>query len=158
MYPEGGGYTTSVEYLCRRGPHNNSVEYPSTWGGVHHRSGIFIQRGGVHHLSGIFFPASHFPQCSIFSPFFFFGGGGCSPLLHGLPFFPTLNFHDGFFSGGWLCLGGGVADCSLSLSERKEGKEGLGTTLLSDYCSDVFYFMSLTRDAKPDFRPQTLYT
>ena len=58
-------------------------------------------------------------------------------MLHGLPFFPTFNFHDGFFSGGWLCCGGGgggVADFSLSLSEMKEGREGSGTTLLSDFC------------------------
>ena len=45
----------------------------------------------------------------------------------------------------------------LSLSDRKEGREGAGTTLLSDFCCDVFCFMSLTRDAKSDFRLQTLY-
>ena len=59
IFPQGGGYTTSVEYLSTGG------------GGGHHLNGIFIQRVGVHHLSGIFFPASHFPQCSIFSPLFF---------------------------------------------------------------------------------------
>ena len=56
-------------------------------------------------------------------------------MLHGLPFFPTFNFHDGFFSAGWLCCGGGGSGSfSLSLSEMKEGREGSGTTLLSDCC------------------------
>ena len=97
------------------------MEYSSTGG------------GGVHHLSGIFFPASHFPQCPIFHPFFSFGGG-CSPVLHGLPFFLTFNFHDGFFVVGGCVGGGGVPDFFLSLSDRKEGREGAGTTLLSDFC------------------------
>ena len=116
------GCTTSVEYLSRGGVYTTSVEYLSTWGGGCTTSVEYLSRGGgtppqwninpqgggVHHLSGIFFPASHFPQCPIFPPFFFFWGG-CSPLLHGLPFFPTFNFHDGFFSGGWLCWGRGSA-------------------------------------------------
>ena len=104
----GGGYTTSVEYLSRGGGwYSTSVEYFS-WPPI-------------------------FPNAPFFHPFFFFGGGR-SPVLHGLPFFPTFNFHDGFFSGGWLCCGGGVADFSLSLSEMKEGRKGSGTTLLSDFC------------------------
>ena len=63
-----------------------------------------------------------------------------------------------FFLVGGCVAGGGVADFSLSLSEMKEGRERSGTTLLSDLWCDVFYFMSLTRDAKSDFRRQTLYT
>ena len=57
-------------------------------------------------------------------------------MLHGLPYSPTFSFHDGFFSDGWLCCGGGggVADFSLSLSEMNEGREGSGTTLLSNLC------------------------
>ena len=68
IFPEGGGYTTSVEYLSTRGggghhlsgisiprggAYTTSVEHFCTGGGVHHLSGIFIPRGGVHHLSGI---------------------------------------------------------------------------------------------------------
>ena len=189
IFPQGGGYTTSVEYLSTGGGgghHLNGIFIQRV--GVHHLSGIFIQRGGdtpprwniyaeggctatqwniyphgggVHHLGGIFiqrgggtppqwniYPEGGgwyttsveyfswppiFPNASFFHPFFFFGGG-CSPVLHGLPFFPTFNFHDGFFSGGWLCCGGGVAHFYLSLSEMKEGREGSGTTLLSDFC------------------------
>ena len=141
-------------------------------GGLHHLGGIFIQRGGyttsveylsrggggVHHLNGIFFPASHFPQCSIFPPFFFLWGGAvplCCMVSHSsqLSIFMMV-----FFLVGGCVAGGGVADFSLSLSEMKEGREGSGTTLLSDFCRGVFYFMSLTRDAKSDFRLQTLYT
>ena len=107
----GGGYTTSVEYLSRGGG------TPPQWN-------INPQGGGVHHLSGIFFPASHFPQCPIFHPFFFFWGG-CSPVLHGLPFFPTFNFHDGFFRGGWLCWGRGSATLFL-VPFRQEGRKGGG--------------------------------
>ena len=39
-----------------------------------------------------------------------------------------------FFLAGGSFAGGGVADFSLSLSEMKEGREGSGTTLLSDFC------------------------
>ena len=39
-----------------------------------------------------------------------------------------------FLVGGCVAGGGGVADFSLSLSEMKEGREGSGTTLLSDFC------------------------
>ena len=94
IYPEGGG--TPPQWNI----------YPEG-GGTPPQWNIYPEGGGgQHHLSGIFFPASHFPQCSIFHPFFF-SRGGCSPVLHGLPFFPTFNFHDGFCSGGWLCWGGG---------------------------------------------------
>ena len=79
-YPDGGGDTTSVEYLSRGGGYTTLVEYFS-------RPPIF-------------------PNAPFFHPFFFFGGG-CSPMLHGLPFFPTFNFHDGFFCDGSLCWGGG---------------------------------------------------
>ena len=61
----GGGYTTLVEYLSRG--------------------------GGVHHLNGIFFPASHFPQCSILPPFFFFGGG-LFPCVAWSPILPNFQF------------------------------------------------------------------
>ena len=50
----------------------------------------------------------------IFHPFFSFGGG-CSPVSHELPFFPTFNFHVGFFCGGWLCWGRGSAGLFLVL-------------------------------------------
>ena len=53
---------------------------------------------------------SHSSQLSVFMMVFFLVGG-C-------------------VAGG----GGGVADFSLSLSEMKEGREGSGTTLLSDFC------------------------
>ena len=153
----GGLYTTSMEYFSRGGVYTTSMEYLPTGGCTPPRWNIYPE-AGVHHLSGIFSPASHFPQCPIFPPCFFFGGG-CSPVLHGLPFSRTFHFHDGFSSGGWLCVcGGGLPDFSLSLSNGKEGKEGAGTTLLSNFSWDVFYFMSLTRDAKSDFRLQTLYT
>ena len=121
----GRVYTTSVEYLSTRGRGT-----PLQWniyleGEVHHLNGILIHSGGgVHHLSGIFFPASHFPQCPIFHPFFSFGGG-CSPVLHGLPFFPTFNFHDGFFCGGWLCWRKGSARFFL-VPFRQEGRKGGG--------------------------------
>ena len=148
IFNQRGGYTTSVEYLCTRGVHSNSVEYLSTrgggtpprWniyseGGVHHLTGIFIQRGGVHHLSGTFFAASRFPQCSIFPPFFFISGG-LFPCVAWFPILPNFQFSRWFF---FLCVavlrgGGGVADFSWSLSEMKEGREGSGTTLLSDLC------------------------
>ena len=110
LFTSGGVYTTSVEYLSTRGGGT-----PLQWniyleGEVHHLNGILIHRGGGGTPpSGIYFPASHFPQCTIFHPFFSFGGGGCSPVLHGLPFFPTFNFHDCFFCGGWLCWGRGSA-------------------------------------------------
>ena len=143
----GGGYTTSVEYLCLRGVHSNLVEYLSKGGGVHHLGGIFIQRGG--HTTSVEYLSR--------------GGGGTPPqwnIFPGLPFSPMLHFSTLFFSFGGavpLCCmvshssqlsifmmvffvvggcvaGGGVADFSLSLSEMKEGREGSGTTLLSDFC------------------------
>ena len=49
-------------------------------------------------------------------------------MLHALPFFPTFNFHDVFFVVGGCVRGGGVPDFFLSLSDRKEGREGAGTT------------------------------
>ena len=111
IYPHGGGYTTSVEYLSRGGG------TPPQWN-INTQGG-----GGVHHLNGIFFPASHFPQCPIFPPFFFSFWGGCSHVLHGLPFFPTFNFHDGFFL--WVAVLG-KGECQtfscLFLTGRKEGR------------------------------------
>ena len=107
--------------------------YPE--GGVHHLSGIFIQRVGGYTTSvEYFYRPPIFPNAPFFHPLFFFRGG-CSPVLHGLPFFPTFNFHDGFFLvGGCVGGGGGAPDFSLSLSERKDGREGSGTTVLSDFC------------------------
>ena len=59
-------------------------------GGVHHLGGIFIQRGGGYTTSMEYFSRPPiFPNAPFFHPFFFFGGG-CSPVLHGLPFFPTF--------------------------------------------------------------------
>ena len=88
--------------------------------------------GGVHHLSGIFFPASHFPQCPIFHPFFW---GGGVPLCCMDSHSSQLSiFMMVFFVVGGCVGGGGVPDFFLSLSDRKEGREGAGTTLLSDFC------------------------
>ena len=39
-----------------------------------------------------------------------------------------------FFVVGGCVGGGGVPDVFLSLSDRKEGREGVGTTILSDFC------------------------
>ena len=138
IYPEGGGYPTSVEYLCRRGVHSNSVEYLSTWGGgtppwwniypeggVHHLSGIFIQGGGVHHLSGIFFPASHFPQCSIFPPFL--GGGGAVPLCCMVSHSSQLSiFMMVFFLVGGCVAGGGSGRLFIVPFSAEGRKGGVG--------------------------------
>ena len=95
-----------MEYLSTVGVYTTSVEYLSTWGGggtplqwniypegeVHHLNGILIHRGaGVHHLSGIFFPASHFSQCPVFHPFFFFWGG-VFPCVAWTPILPNFQF------------------------------------------------------------------
>ena len=74
----GGGYTTSVEYLSRGGG------TPPQWN-------IYPEGGGVHHLNSIFFPASHFPQCSIFPPFFFLWGG-LFPCVAWSPILPNFQF------------------------------------------------------------------
>ena len=86
-----------------------------------------------------------FPNAPFFHPFFFFGGGAvplCCMVSHSsqLSIFMMVFF----LVGGCVRGGGGVGDFSLSLSERKEGREGSRTTLCSDFCLDVFYFMSLT--------------
>ena len=65
-----------------------------------------------------------FPNAPFSTLFFLFGGAG-SPVLHGLPFFPTFNFHDGFFCGGWLCWGRGSARLFL-VPFGQEGRKGGG--------------------------------
>ena len=108
-------------------------------GGVDHLGGIFIQRGGyttsveyssrggsrVHHLSGIFFPASHFPQCSIFPPLFFSLGGAvalCCMVSHSSQLSIVMMVF--FLVGG--CVGGGGGECQTFpcpfMRGRKEGK------------------------------------
>ena len=107
----GGGYTTSVEYLSR------GEGTPPQWN-------IDVDRGGGGTTSVEYFSRPPiFPNAPFFHPFFSLAGG-CCLVLHGLPFFLTFNFHDGFFSGGWLSWGGGVPDFSLSLFERKDGRKG----------------------------------
>ena len=56
IFPEGGVYTTSVEYLSTGGGvSTTSVEYLSG-GGVYTTLVECLSRGGgVHHLRGIFF-------------------------------------------------------------------------------------------------------
>ena len=119
-------------------------------GGVHHLSGIFIHMGGgtppqwniypegeVHHLNGIlihrgggyttsmeyFSQPPIFPNSPFFHPFCPFWGG-CSPVLHGLPFFPTFNFHDGFFL--WVAVLGKGGCQTFSCPFLTGGKEGRG--------------------------------
>ena len=89
----GGVYTTSVEYLSTEGGGGTPLQWNIYLEGeVHHLNGILIHRGGgVHHLSGIFFPASHFPQCPIFHPFFSFGGG-VFPCVAWTPILPNFQF------------------------------------------------------------------
>ena len=147
IFIQRGGYTTSVEYFCRRGVHSNSVEYLSTWGGgtpprwniypeggVHHLSGIFIQRGGGYTTSMEYFSRPPiFPNAPFFHPFFSLGGA--VPLCCMVSHSPQLSiFMMVFFLVGGCVAGGGVAHFSLSLSEMKEGREESGTTLLSDFC------------------------
>ena len=116
----GGGYTTSVEYLSRGGG------TPPQWN-------INPQGGGGTPPQWNIFPSLPFSPMPHFSTLFFSFGGGCSPVLHELPFFPTFNFHDGFFL--WVAvLGKGECQTfSCSFCDRKEGREGAGTTLLSDF-------------------------
>ena len=126
-----------MEYLSRGGVCTTSVEYLSTWGGgtplqwniypegeVHHLNGILIHRGGGYTtLVEYFSQPPIFPNAP-FSTLFFFFWGGCSPVLHGLPFFPTFNFHDGFFLCWVAVLGEGECQtfsCPF-LTGRKEGR------------------------------------
>ena len=147
IFIQRGGYTTSVEYLCRRGVHSNSVEYLSTsggggtpprWniypeGGVYHLSGIFIQRGGGYTTSMEYFSRPPiFPNAPFFHPFFSLGG--TVPLCCMVSHSSQLSIFMMVFFLVAVLRGGGVADFSLSLSEMKEGREGSGTTLLSDFC------------------------
>ena len=84
-----------MEYLCRRGVHSNSVEYLSTWGGVHHLGGIFIHGGGKP------------PQWNIYPE----GGGGYTTSMEYFsrpPIFPNAPFFYPFFS-----LGGAVPLCCM---------------------------------------------
>ena len=76
-----------------------------------------------------------FPNAPFFHLFFSLGGAVplCCMVSHSsqLSIFMMVFFLvGGCVAGG----GGGVVDFSLSLSEMKEGREGSGTTLLSDFC------------------------
>ena len=99
------------------------MEYLSIGGGTPPQWNINPQGGGVHHLSGIFFPASHFPQCPIFHL--------CCMDSHSSQLSISMMV---FFVVGGCVGGGGVPDFFLSLSDRKEGREGAGATLLLDFC------------------------
>ena len=116
-------------------------------GGVHRLGGIFIQRGGyatlVEYLSREggdttsveYFPGLPFSPMLHFSTLFFSLGGGTVPLCCMVSHSSQLSiFMMVFFLVGGCVGGGGVADFSLSLSERKERREGSDTTLLSDFC------------------------
>ena len=81
----------------------------------------------------------YFSQPPIFpnAPFstFFFLLGGAVPLCCMDSHSSQLSiFMMVFFVVGGCVGGGGVPDFFLSLSDRKEGREGAGTTLLSDFC------------------------
>ena len=117
---KGGGYTTSVEYLSRVGGYTTSVEN--------------LSRGGGYTTSVEYFSRPPiFPNAPFFHPFFW--GGGAVPLCRLVSHSSQLSiFIMVFFLVGGCVAGGGVADFSLSLSEIREGREGSGTTLLSDFC------------------------
>ena len=136
-----------MEYLSRGGVYTTSVEYLSTGGGgtplqwniylegeVHHLNGILIHRGGGYTTSVEYFSQPPiFPNAPFSTLFFLFGGGVplCCMDSHSsrLSIFMMV-----FFVVGGCVGGGGVPDFFLSLSDRKEGREGAGTTLLSDFC------------------------
>ena len=122
IYPERGGGPPQWNIYPEEGstpPQWNIYPHrlggiPPQWntyseGEVHHVNGILIQRGGGTLPPWNIFPRLSFSPLPHFSTLFFPLGGGYSPVLHGLPFFPTFNFHDGFFSSGWLCWGRGGA-------------------------------------------------
>ena len=97
------------------------MEYSSTGGGGYTTSVEYFSQPPV------------FPNAPFSTLFFLFGGGVplCCMDSHSsqLSIFMMV-----FFVVGGCVGGGGVPDFFLSLSDRKEGREGAGTTLLSDFC------------------------
>ena len=107
--------------------------YPE--GEVHHLNGILIHRGEGGYTTSVEYLSQPpiFPNAP-FSTLFFFSGGVFPCVAWTL--IPISIFMTVFFVVGGCVEGGGVPDFFLSLSERKEGREGAGagTTLLSDFC------------------------
>ena len=131
----GGVYTTSVEYLSTGGGgYTTSVEYLCRGGGTPPQRNINPQGGGGYTTSVEYFSQPPIFPNAPFSTLFFLLGGGvplCCMDSHSsqLSIFMMVFF----VVGG--CVGrGGVLDFFLSLSDRKEGREGAGTTRLSDFC------------------------
>ena len=118
----GGVYTTSVEYLSIGGGYTTSVECLSRGGGTPPQWNINPQGGGYPSSVEYFSQPPIFPNAP-FSTLFFSFGGGCSPVLHGLPFFPTFNFMMVFL---WWVAVLGEGECQTFscpfLSGRKEGR------------------------------------
>ena len=90
------------------------MEYLSRGGGCTPPQWNIYPEGGVHHLSGIFSPASHFLQCPIFPPRFFFRGG-VFPCVAWSPILPNLLFSRWFFFW-WVAVWGAGGQ-----EERKGG-------------------------------------
>ena len=136
-----------MEYLSRGGVYTTSVEYLSTGGGgtplqwniylegeVHHLNGILIHRGGGYTTSVEYFSQPPIFPNAPFSTLFFLLGGGVPLCCMDSHSSQLSIFMMVFFVVGGCVGGGGVPDFFLSLPDRKEGREGAGTTLSSDFC------------------------
>ena len=110
-----------MEYLSRGGVYTTSVEYLSTGGGGYTTSVEYFSQPPI------------FPNAP-FSTLFFLLGGGVPLCFMDSHSSQVSIFMMVFFVVGGCVGGGGVPDFFMSLSDRKEGREGAGTTLLSHFC------------------------